>query len=540
LADKYIWQFNPVGVGSNGVDTVVRGLWSGFVGGREVLCAACNGYLWELEQDADGKWGKTSCGDLDTSRDVFMFGFEEKLYILNGSQYKVWDGTSFCDVAGYRPLVTVAAPPSGGGTTLEQVNKLTGARRAWYSPDGAALEFLLPEEGNVDYVKDLSSGVDIGGWTSEGNKVRFSTAPGKGVNSIEIGWTVSENFRGQVTAMRCAELYNGVQDTRVFLYGDGSNRALYSGLDYDGRPRADYFPDLNEVAVGDGNTPVTAMLRHYDRLMCFKLDSAWSISYGAITLPDGAVTAGFYVSPVNRDVGNCAPGQARLVENRPRTLDGRSVMEWRAGIYIAETAGDQSSAYRISQRVDSAIRSFDLAAAKTFYDKLSHEYYVIGEDGTALVHNVDADAWYIYTNFAAACLIRYKDELYYGTRDGWLRHCSDDYFSDEGEEIDAQWESGSMSFSKDYRRKYSAMVWLGIKPEDSGYLKVTAETDIRSGAAEYSFRTDSAKAVPRMNRIKLKAKKFTYYKLILSNRSADTTATVVSADIRVREAGYVR
>jgi len=43
-----------------------------------------------------------------------------------------------------------------------------------------------------------------------------------------------------------------------------------------------------------------------------------------------------------------------------------------------------------------------------------------------------------------------------------------------------------------------------------------------------------------MNRIKLKAKKFTYYKLILSNRSADTTATVVSADIRVREAGYVR
>ena len=43
-----------------------------------------------------------------------------------------------------------------------------------------------------------------------------------------------------------------------------------------------------------------------------------------------------------------------------------------------------------------------------------------------------------------------------------------------------------------------------------------------------------------MNRIKLKAKKFTYYKLKLSNNTADTTATVVSVDIRVRGTGYVR
>ena len=49
-----------------------------------------------------------------------------------------------------------------------------------------------------------------------------------------------------------------------------------------------------------------------------------------------------------------------------------------------------------------------------------------------------------------------------------------------------------------------------------------------------------AAELPEMKRIKLKAKKFTYYKLVLENDSADTTATVVSVDIRVRGTGYVR
>ena len=44
-----------------------------------------------------------------------MFGFDGKLYLLNGSEYKVWDGVSLENVGGYRPMVAVAAPPSGGG-----------------------------------------------------------------------------------------------------------------------------------------------------------------------------------------------------------------------------------------------------------------------------------------------------------------------------------------------------------------------------------------------------------------------------------------
>ena len=521
-----------------------RGLWSGFVDGQEVLCAACNGYLWQLARDADGAWSKTACGAVDTEEDVFMFGFEGKLYLLNGSEYKVWDGASLTDVSGYRPMVAVSVPPSGGGTALEQVNKLTGARRARFSPDGTSTVFKLPDMGlkSIDYVKHVLIDMEVINYDTDlvNGTVTISPALPEGTNSIEVGWTVYGDTAEEILAMRYAELYNGSQDTRVFIYGDGTNRAFYSGIDFDGAPRADYFPDLNVAHVGDENTPITAMIRHYDRLLCFKLDSAWSIGYSQLTLADGTVTAGFYVSPVNRSVGNCAPGQAVLVENRPRTLDGRSVVEWKSTSSSGNINGDERNAERISQRVEETIRSFDLSSAKTFYDKYAHEYYVIGTDGTALVHGIDADAWYVYTNFDARCLINYMDELYYGTADGYLRHFSTDYFSDVGESIDAYWESGSMPFAADFQRKYSAMLWVGIRPDDNGYLEVTAKTDRKTDFAVYDVETADASRVPEMNRIKLKAKKFTYYNLILANNTPDTTATVVSVDIRVRGTGYVR
>lgn len=539
------WNFYEMKAESNETDTVVRGIWSGFVSNREVLCAACNGHLWELEQGEDGKWGKTDCGAMDTSEDVCMFGFDEKLYMLNGSEYKVWDGTSLQDVGGYVPMIVVEADPNtGAGTTLEPINKLTAKRRVKYAVfDNNMSTIHLPETNivSIDSVTDYEgddthftvSDIDLSSGTFKLSTM-FKTV------QLMVEYTASTNYATEVTSMRYAELYNGAQDTRVFIYGDGSNKAIYSDIDTNGEPRADYFPDLNVVHVGDANTPITAMIRHYNRLLAFKLDSTWSIYYGAITLADGILTAGFYVSPVNRSIGNCAPGQAVLVENRPRTLDGRSVMEWKPTSSSGNINGDERNAQRVSEKVDSTIRTFDLETAKTFYDKYNHEYYVIGDNGNALVQNTTADAWYTYTNFAACCLINYKDELYFGTRDGELRHFSDTYFADNGEAIDAYWESGAMDFTEDFRRKYSAMLWVGIKPEDNGYLSVSAETDHKTDFAEYDFDSVASGEVPEMTRLKLKAKKFTYYKLILSNNTADKTATVVSVDIRVRGTGYVR
>ena len=43
-----------------------------------------------------------------------------------------------------------------------------------------------------------------------------------------------------------------------------------------------------------------------------------------------------------------------------------------------------------------------------------------------------------------------------------------------------------------------------------------------------------------MTKLKIKAKKFVFYKLIFKSNSASSTATVLAADIRVRYTGYAK
>lgn len=564
--NRYHWKFHHVAAVPTSGATPVQGIWSGRVAGQEVMVAACSGHLWSLTEQ-DGQWTKRDLGALPTPGRVTMFGFGDKLYILNGEEYYVWDGATISAVAGYRPLVAVSVPPSGGGEALERVNRLTGKRRVRFSPDGTAKTFTLPEKGflTVDYAR-IVGGEDLAVASADPNAgtVTLTAAPAAGINTVEIGYTMPNTLREQVTRMRCAEVYNGATDSRVFLYGDGTNKAVYSDLDYDGVPTAEYFPDLNEVAVGDSNTPVTAMIRHYDRLLVFKLDSAYTVSYDAVTLPDGTVTAGFFVRPVNRDIGSVAYGQACMVVNQPRTLDAGGIYEWVATSSSGNITLDQRNARRVSHRVEQTLREMDLSAATAFYDKIGQFYYV-AQGGRAVVQNTENGAWFTYAGFPAVCFIVYRDELFIGTDEGTIRHVSRNYFSDDGAPIAAVWESGAMDFGARSLTKVSSDIYVTLRPERNAQVKVTIRTNLRgdwghdtlgaeneaawqtASAGLMSFRTLSfarfsfgTNRLPRIRRLKLRVKKFAALRLVFETNTNWSAATILGADIRVRGLGAVR
>ena len=81
---------------------------------------------------------------------------------------------------------------------------------------------------------------------------------------------------------------------------------------------------MNVLDIGDENTPITAMIRHYSRLLAFKEDSAYSVQYGTVTNAEGKILPAFYWTQVNKAIGNIAPGQVRLVDNSPYTCLGRA------------------------------------------------------------------------------------------------------------------------------------------------------------------------------------------------------------------------
>lgn len=538
-------------------DSPIETLWTGFVAGTLYVMAICNGKLYSLGDEG----AVTEIGAFSGSTDhPHMFGFSDKLYILTGSKYYVYDGTTLAEVVGYVPLVAVAVTPAGGGELLEQVNKLSNGRRVWVSPDGTSTTFKLPETyAAVTAVRKTSDNSIVTGYTPHpaDGTVEFDSAPEAGTSTLEIEYTVANDFRSQVEGMRFSETYNGTQDSRVFLYGDGSNKALYSDIDHDGQSRADYFPDQNEVRVGVENTPITGMIRHYSALAVFKTDGTYGIQYGNVTLATGDIIPAFYVSPVNRAIGNEAPGQVQLVLNNPYTLFGQDVYEWRnSSYYSSNLTRDERQARRISDRVFATIHTFDTQHCVCFDDNYHQEYYIVNPDGRALVHGYATDAWYYYTNFPAKCFVVVDNELYYGANDGKVYKVSGSYNYDQrdGEitAIDCYWESGAMSFGSDYQRKNSAMLWIGIKPEAKASIDVTALTDKDAtyptktvdyslfdfehiDFADFTFSTNDK---PQMRRLKIKPKKFVFYKLIFKTTSDNTSVTVTSADIRIRFMGY--
>lgn len=557
-AGQYLWTMKRVRAVSTSESKKVAGLWAGTVMGKAYMVAACDGKLWKVHDGSD--FCKEALGDIDTTNEVFFFGYSEKLYMLNGKEYKEWDGENYRDVEGYRPLISVAVPPTGGGTLLEQVNKLNGLRRARFSPDGEAAVFTLPEQNikAIDYVKDLTTGEEMasGGYTADLEKgtVTFTAAPARGASTLEIAWSVETTFRDTVNAMRFAEIFNGANDNRVFLYGDGSNKAFYSGLDYDGNPRADYFPDMNELAIGEANTPITALIRHYSRLIVFKTNSTYSVQYGMMNTAEDTTIAAYYATPVNRTIGNVAPGQVRLVLNSPYSLHGRDLYEWRNNSsYSSNLSVDERQAKRISDRITASLDEFDLAKCYCFDSNDTQEYFIC-HAGKVLVHNYAADAWYYYDNLYVSCMVSWRGELYYGDTEGRLNSFAYRNRTDNGVAIQSYWESGSISFERDFMRKYSSMLWVGIKPEEHGEVWVTVQTDRKSAytnkvvasslmtfsSADFRRWSFNVNRKPHMARLKIKAKKFVFYKLIFSTESINTTTTILSADLRVRFTGYAR
>ena len=529
----------------------VRGMWHGYVAGGEVTVCAADGAVWNMTED-----GAENIGDILDAPTTF-FGFGDKLYILNGSEYLVWDGIGYVEtVSGYVPVIVTASAPGGGGTTLEPVNMLTGKRRVKFSADGESTVYHLPETNvtSIDFVF-VEGAEQTEGFTVDkaAGTVTFSSAPAQGSNNVQVFYNVANTLRDKIEKMRFSEFFNGSSDTRVFLYGDGSNKAYYCGVTETGEASAEYFPDLYEVQIGTANTPITAMARHYSKLLVFKPEAVYATSYSAITLEDGSTTAGFYTVPIHRAIGNEAPGQVQLVNNYPRSFCTGNIYEWRLATTLY---ADERNAKNISDRVQRSMNNADVSKIHTFDNDMTHEYFVFlgDEAGTVLVNNYEIGVWYMYTGLPAACACCDGTTLYLGFSDGRVVDFDHIYTTDDGEVINSRYESGNMAFDADFKRKTSSIIWVSMKPAVNARILISARSDKKSDYAEkevvsnlsgfdhvnfwhFSFLTNRA---PQMERVKLKVKKFVYYKLVITSGSSHGDVTVLGIDQKVRYTGNVK
>lgn len=568
---------NRVRFGTDRVNAPILASWAGHISAEsehEYLVAVdfFDGHdrIWWYYKGAEAMERHVQTGALGltsaTDHMVKIFAFNGKLWIMSRENTVSFQGEQFQAEPPYIPKVITGATPSGGGTELEAINLLTPKRRIDYSADGTAKAYVLPEEAQ-SVEKITLDGNDYplasaGSFDSVSHTFTFGTAPQKGVGNLEFTYQTytadAQRDRMTILSMPLVEAYNGSTDTRLFFGGNG-NVCYYTGVPETGEVTPMYFPALNYVSVDMTGAAVTGLVRHYSRLLVFTRDGAYSLSYEPVTLPGGMVTAGFYLRAVNREFGNEALGQVQTVDNFPRTITQDGVYEWKV---TASYYTDERYARLVSGRVQNYMKDADIRSVVTCDDSLEKTYYVFLNDnlGTVLVNRYGLSKGNIW------CV--YRSRLFSGVKSAFLfggavhfangqevfaldESISRDVPETEGSDpmdIECLWKSGYMSFGADFKRKFSSEVYVSMLPETHSGIEVTAETDKRSeyakkqiannvfsfaslDFADMSFNTAST---PKIRRMRIKVKKFVYYRLIFRTYKSGQRATLLSYDQKIR------
>lgn len=218
------------------------------------------------------------------------FVYENVLYFMDGLHYLRYDGVNLSEVEGYVPVTSIARAPSGGGTTLEDVNMLDGRRINTFLADGESTEYYLDTEDiDANYTPIVTvDGVKTTAFTLDAakGKITFKTAPaapqtdGQDNVSIQFRRTV---YGYKETILGCTLLQ--VFDNRVFVSGNPSypNVVWHCSLN-----DPTYFSDLDYYREGLDSAQIRGLVAGNNALWVFRepSDANTTVFYHTPTLDD--------------------------------------------------------------------------------------------------------------------------------------------------------------------------------------------------------------------------------------------------------------
>lgn len=527
----------------------VRANWIGKLGNTEMNIYVAGGKVYK------GGTTPTELGSL-TDAETTIFEFNQKLYFINGTDFKSYDGTTFGSVSGYIPTIKIACTPAGVGDDYEPINLLSEYRKVSFSADGTSTTFQLPEKDITLYTGNVwingevvTEGVQ---YNSTNGTVTITPAPTQGTDNVVVQYkknSVAASVAQNITKNKYIQTYGLADDTRIFVYGNpnAKNRIYFSDLG-SGVPNPTYFPANNFIDVGSSNTAVTDISRQYDRLIISKENETYYMTYDTITDSTGATIITFPTSPLNKSHGMLAKAQGQVLDNYVTTIDNSGIVQW-----LNTQSKDERNATVVSDRVKEWLLERDITKAITLDYQEEKEYW-LAIDKDVLVYNYANSTFYtLELPDYVRTLTTYEGNIYMGTDTGvmkWQKTTT----TYNTETISAEWQGGFYDFEREYKRKTMRILWIALKPAVRTSLKINYITDRNIGStdklieqklfsypywnyADFSYQTNNT---VKPFKIKLKAKKFAFLKLILKNDDVYTELIVDSISIQKAYGGFVK
>lgn len=202
-----------------------------------------------------------------------FFIFDNILYIKDGTNYLMYDGTEVKEVVGYIPTTSISRAPSGGGTIYEDVNLLSNLRKNTFTADGESTEYFLDvpyldEDSEVKvWINDeeITEGFTV---DYDAGKVTFTTAPTEpltdGQDNVIIQFSkTTEGYADRIKKCELVEVF----DNRVFFSGnpDYPNMLWHCSLN-----DPSYCSDLDYYAEGVDDSKVKSIVAGNNALWVMK------------------------------------------------------------------------------------------------------------------------------------------------------------------------------------------------------------------------------------------------------------------------------
>lgn len=389
--------------------------------------------------------------------DSNAFVMNNKLYLQDGTNYLVYDGTTVSDVTtnAYIPTLTMGRSKDGGGNAFENFNLINPYFKDSFSPDGTSKTYPLSLSGldATPIVASLDKGVTFDKFETTHftvdrvtGIVTWITAPPTGTDTmvIKAAKTVI-GYADRIKKCTISAQFGGTNDTRVFLSGnpDFKNMDWRSGL-YD----PTYFPDLGYTKIGGDSTAIMGYKKQSNALMIIKEDSQQDATSFLRTFQlnsDGTVS--YPIQQGTIGVGCIAKKSIQIIEDKPFFLS-------RKGIHSLETtsiANERNTSHK-SQLIDlKLLTEPNLSEAvsteyqRRYWVAINGNVYVMDEDMKYTDENGQIQyEWFFLNGINASCFLE-DGYLYFGdSTQGMIWRFKTDsevdpYTDDENTPIPAYW-----------------------------------------------------------------------------------------------------
>lgn len=488
------------------VEKPVNGLYRGIIKGKEYFLVHGGTRLY--------KWTENTLTELKsglTNKQGTSFTLNDKMYVLTGGEYLVFDGETAKDATAdaYVPTTTIANKPTGGGTSFENVNLLSDKRKNGFCADGSATTYQLD---TTDLASIAEVKVDDKVWESSKytldktkGQVKFTSAPPKpaitGKDNVVITFVKPvEGYKEKITKCTIAAIYGGKSQDRVFLAGNPDEQ------DKDWRCESNnplYFSDLSYTKVGADGAAIVGYTAISDSQAIVKSDdrSETTIYFRGYSINDNTSAVQFPVRRATAGAGAVAKHAFAYLPEEPVFLS-------RTGVFALTSSN--ITALQVARN-----RSYYVDAALTKEDHLENAcavvwngYYVLAVNGHCYVMDTNQNVaykpqsygdyvyeCYYWNNFPAVRMMESRGNLYFGTSDGRICKLNTDIdtmqaYSDGGTLGEDGRITGGTAISAEWHTKadddgdfmtYKTMVKRGsgvmMKPYARSSVKVFARTE---------------------------------------------------------------